>query len=357
VNNNKKSKTVKIPMIISISLSVAIIVVILFFTIDDKTIDQLSKVSIKYQFFLIAILLNVLYWFLWGARMKVLANAMDKNIKISLWKSTKIVIANLFLACITPSMAGGEPVRIYLLNKNGMTIGCSTATVLGERLIDAIFILILVPIALFIFKGVKDLGMVSLGLTVSVIIFIILVLLFIYSIIKPNKIKSFLIYLSKKLRRFSKKESQSRSIQKINYEVDEFHKGMYCFSGHSKKPLVLASVLTVMFWSVGFLIPSFVLMGLGLPPFFIESYAAQIILLVIIMLPLTPGSSGVAEISLYGLYGVLIGTSPGSLIGVFIILYRLITFHMNLIVGAAFQYRIFKSVASFSLDKLKKHDE
>ena len=112
-----------------------------------------------------------------------------------------------------------------------------------------------------------------------------------------------------------------------------------------------------MFWSVGFLIPSFVLMGLGLPPFFIESYAAQIILLVIIMLPLTPGSSGVAEISLYGLYGVLIGTSPGSLIGVFIILYRLITFHMNLIVGAAFQYRIFKSVASFSLDKLKKHDE
>jgi uncharacterized protein (TIRG00374 family) len=75
------------------------------------------------------------------------------------------------------------------------------------------------------------------------------------------------------------------------------------------------------------------------------------------MLPLTPGSSGVAEISLYGLYGVLIGTSSNTLIGVFIILYRFITYHMNLTAGAFFQYRIFKSVASFSMDALKKHDE
>ena len=74
-----------------------------------------------------------------------------KNLNIGLWESTKIVIANLFLACITPSMAGGEPVRIHLLNKNGMTLGCSTAAVLGERLIAAILVLILVPFAIFVF--------------------------------------------------------------------------------------------------------------------------------------------------------------------------------------------------------------
>lgn len=357
MNNDKKLKTVKIPMLVSIILSIFIIIVILFLTIDAKTLDQLSKVSIKYEFFVLAIFLNILYWFLWGARMKVLANAMDKNVKISLWKSTKIIITNLFLACITPSMAGGEPVRIYLLNKNGMTFGCATATVLGERLIDAIFILIMVPIALFIFKDVSDLGIVSVGLTIGVIVFVILVILFIYSIIRPIKTKTFLIYLSKKFRRFFKKESESKTIQKINYEVDEFHKSMYCFSGHNKKPLILASILTVLFWSAGFLIPSFILLGLGLKPFFVESYAAQIILLIIIMLPLTPGSSGVAEISLYGLYGVLIGTSSNTFIGVFIILYRFISFHMNLIAGSIFQYRIFKSVASFSMDVLKKHDE
>jgi uncharacterized protein (TIRG00374 family) len=357
VDKNKTSKTVKIPMIISITLSISIIIVILFFTVDVKTLDQLSRISIKYEFFLFAIFLNILYWILWGARLKILANTMDKNVKISLLKSIKIVIANLFLACITPSMAGGEPVRIYLLNKNGMTYGCATAAVLGERLIDGIFILIMIPIALFIFKDVKDLGIVSVGLTIGVIIFIMLILLFIYSIINPSKTKTFLIYLSKKFRRFFKKESEGRIIQRINYEVDEFHKSMHCFTGQNKKSLFLASILTVIFWSVGFLIPSFILLGLGLPPFFLESYVAQIILLVIIMLPLTPGSSGVAEVSLYGLYGVLIGTSSSTLIGVFIILHRFISFHMNLIAGAIFQYRIFKSVASFSMDVLKKHDE
>lgn len=358
VQKEKKNKTLKIPIILSVTFSIVIIILILYFTVNAETIDQLSKVSIKYEFFAIAILLNVLYWILWGARLKVLANMTDKKIKIGLIESTKIIIANFFLACITPSMAGGEPVRIHLLNKDGMSIGCATATVLGERLMDAIFILILVPIALFIFKEVRDLGFISLGLTIGVIFFVILLIFFIYAIINPEKTKSFLITISKKFGRFSKKKDVGKKIvQRINYEVDNFHESMYRFSGKNKKSLIFASILTVLFWSCGFLIPSMILLGLGLPPYFIESYAAQVLLLVIIMMPTTPGSAGVTEVGIYGLYGVLIGTSSDTLIGVFIVLYRFVTFHMNLIAGAFFQYRIFKSVASFSMDMIKKPDE
>ena len=358
MQKDKKNKTFKIPIILSVTFSIVIIIVILYFTVDAKTLDQLSNISIKYEYFFIAILLNILYWLLWGARLKILANTMDKKVKIGLFESTRIVIANLFLACITPSMAGGEPVRIHLLNKDGLSLGCATAAVLGERLMDAIFILILVPIALFIFKDVIDLGFISIGLTIGVIFFVLLLVFFIYAIIRPDKTKSFLISLSKKLSRFSKKkESGSKIIQRINREVDNFHKSMYSFSGDNKKSLFFASILTVLFWSSGFLIPSMILLGLGLPPYFIESYTAQILLLVIIMMPTTPGSSGVAEVGIYGLYGVLIGTTSDTLIGVFIVLYRFVTFHMNLIAGAFFQYRIFKSVASFSLDMIKKPDE
>jgi len=355
VQKKKKTKTLKIPIILSVTFSILIIIVILYFTVDAKTLENLSKVSLKYEFFLIAILLNILYWILWGARLKILANTMDKNVKISLFESTRIVIANLFLACITPSMAGGEPVRIHLLNKDGLSLGCATAAVLGERLMDAIFILILVPIALFIFKDVIDLGFISIGLTIGTVVFVLLLVFFIYAIIRPDKTKAFLISLSKKFSRFSKKkDSGIKIIRRINHEVDNFHKSMYSFSGDNKKSLILASILTVLFWSSGFLIPSMILLGLGLPPYFVESYTAQILLLVIIMMPTTPGSSGVAEIGIYGLYGVLIGTTSNTLIGVFIILYRFVTFHMNLIAGAFFQYRIFKSVASFSLDMIKK---
>jgi len=358
VPKEKKDRTLKLPFILCITLSIIIIIAILYFTVDAETIENLSNVTIKFEFFAVAIFLNVLYWIFWGARLKVLANMMDKDAKIGIVESTKIVIANFFLASITPSMAGGEPVRIHLLNKNGMSLGCATAAVLGERLMDAIFILVLVPIALFIFKEVRDLGFISLGLTIGVIVFILLLILFIYAIIRPEKTKAFLISVSKIFSRFSKKkESGKKIIQRINHEVDNFHDSMYRFSGDNKKSLFLASIFTFLMWSSGFLIPSIILLGLGLPPYFIESYAAQVLLIVIIMMPTTPGSAGVTEVGIYGLYGVLIGTTSDTLIGVFIILYRFVTFHMNLIFGAIFQYRIFRSVASFSLDMIKKTDD
>ncbi len=350
----RKQKTVKLSIIISVTLSIAIILAILYFTIDADTLEKLRTVKIRYEFFILAIFLNILYWFLWGARLKVLANAIDPDVEISFWTSTKIVIANLFLAGITPSMAGGEPVRIYLLNKEGMSIGGSTAAVLGERLIDAFFILLVVPFGFFIYKDKLSSGYLSSGLWIGVIVFILLIILFIFAILKPEKVKSFLIYLNKKLNRILKKqESESKIIKKIGDEVDNFHNSMTCFVGERKKALFIAGILTVLFWSTGFMIPSMIFLGLGLPPFFIESYAAQILLLVIIMMPTTPGSTGVAELSIAGLYGVLIGS---TLLGVFIVLYRFISYHMNLIAGAIFQYRIFRSVASFSMDMIKKDE-
>jgi uncharacterized protein (TIRG00374 family) len=350
----KNKKTVKWSIIVSLGISIAIIILILYVTVDANTLQKLTETSIKYEFFIIAIFLNILYWVFWAARLRVLSNAMDKKLKLGLWGSTKIVIANLFLASITPSMAGGEPVRIYLLNKEGMSFGSATAAVIGERLVDAIFILILVPIAFFIFHRIQDLGFIGVGLLIGIFVFIMLLIIFIYAILRPNKIKSFLIYLNKKLSRFSKKkESEIKIIKKINREVDNFRNGIICFAGE-KKALFKASVLTFLFWSTGFCIPSMILLGLGLPPFFIESYAAQVLLLVIIMMPTTPGSAGIAEAGIFGLYGVLIGTSTESLIFVFIILYRFISYHMNLVAGAIFQYKIFKSVASFSLDMIKK---
>ena len=59
VKKKKKIKTLKIPFIFSIALSITIIIVILFFTVDANTINQLSKVSIKYEFFVVAIFLSI----------------------------------------------------------------------------------------------------------------------------------------------------------------------------------------------------------------------------------------------------------------------------------------------------------
>ena len=51
------------------------------------------------------------------------SKTIDPKVHISLWEATKIVIANHFLAGIIPSAAGGKSIRIYLLNKGGLSAG------------------------------------------------------------------------------------------------------------------------------------------------------------------------------------------------------------------------------------------
>lgn len=343
------SKKTKIYIIISILISLTVIGLILYLTIGPEDINQIKQHKIKYEFFILAVFVHITSWFIWGARLKIISNTVDKKLKISLWRSTKIIIANLFLACITPSMAGGEPVRIHLLKKEGMSIGGATAATLGERLIDAIFILICVPIAFFVFQeNIEDYN-IKFGVMIGIIVFMIGVILFAYAIKKPKKVKKFIIKINKK---FSKtKDKEGKIAKKINTEVDNFHKSMKFFIQESKKTFLIGGILTVLFWSTAFSVASLILLGLNLNPFIIESYAAQILLLVIVMLPTLPGSAGITEGGIYGLYIILIGE---TFIGIFVLLFRFVTYYLNLIAGSIFQYRIFKSVASFSLEKINR---
>jgi uncharacterized protein (TIRG00374 family) len=355
--SEKKPRKIEIYTLISIVLSIAVILLILYFTIDANTLYYLSHVNIQYEYFFIAVLLSVFSWLVWGLRLQVLSNAIDENVHIGLWEATRIVIANLFLANITPALAGGEPLRIYLLKKDGMSLGGATAAILGERLIDAICVLICVPLAFFIFRDRLHDTALTVGLFIGIVLFILFLLIFLYALKNPSKIKTFLIFLHNKVTRLLKKDEHTepgKIVIFIEKEVDSFHTSMLFFIGEGKTTFLYVSVLTVAYWAIGFMIPSMLLLGLGLPPFFVESYAAQMLLLVIVMMPTTPGSSGVAEISMSGLYGVLIGSSHGYLLGVFVLLFRFVTYYMSLIAGAIFQYRIFKSLTSFSLDRIIK---
>lgn len=370
----KKQKTMKIPIVVSILLSIIFILVILYFTIKPQDIEKIKTIRIQYEFFILAFIFNFISWSFWGLRLKVLSNAVEPLIKISWWESIKIVMANLFLAGITPSMAGGEPVRIYLLNKDGLSFGCATASVLGERLLDAIFLLICVPFAFFIFRDKIDISYINIGITIGIIIFLITIFLFLYAIFRPQRVKGLLIWINEKLSRFSKKnEKKSRVISRINQEVDNFHCSMMVFLKKKKGVFLSAGFLTFIMWVFSWLIASMVLFGMGINHNIVYSMAAQVFLIIIIMMPTTPGSAGVTELGVAGLYSFVISNALVvyghplvgvlgfdqallALTGIFVLFYKLMTYFVNIIVGAFFQYRIFKSVASFSMDMIKKQE-
>ncbi|HDM67142.1 MAG TPA: flippase-like domain-containing protein [Thermoplasmatales archaeon] len=349
VSSNRK---IKIYVTLSVLLSVIIITLLLYFTVDNETINYLMNTPIRYEYFIIAVILQISTWVIWGARLKVLSNAIGEHSALSLWDSTKIVMANMFLAGITPSMAGGEPIRIYLLNKNGVSLGAATASVLGERLLDAFIILGCVPIAFIVFQQYLSSEILRLGLTIGVFVFLLAITLFFLAIRYPDKTKNILVFISRKLGSLRKKGEDGFSIiERINKEVDTFNKCIKFFLSSGRKPFLIGGFLTALYWGTAFMIPSMILLGLNLPPHFLASYAAQVLLIVIIMMPTTPGSAGVGEGSIAALYTVLIGS---TLIGVFVLIFRFITFHLNMIIGAIFQYKMLKTVTTLSIeDKLE----
>ena len=214
-----------------------------------------------------------------------------------------------------------------------------------------------VPFAFFIFGSYITNQYLKIGLYLAVLLFVLFVVLFVYTIRKPKKIKSFLIRITTFIKRIRKKEKPSPNILKrISQEVDNFHGSMKFFITQGKKTILLAGFITALFWISSWCIPIFLFYGLGLDPsgFLLESFAAQILLVLIAMMPTTPGSTGVSEGGVAALYGVLISS---SLLGVFVLLFRFITYHMGLIAGAIFQYKIFKSVASFSTDMISTDNQ
>ena len=354
MEKEEKPKTIKLSIILSLTISIASIIIISYFFFTEETLNQLTSTSIKYEFFILAIAVNFIYWIFWGVRLRILSNAIDKKIKISVWKSTKIVIANLFLANITPSMAGGEPVRIYLLNKEGLSFGSATAAVLAERLLDAIFLLLCVPFAFLVFSKYLNDPTYLIILFLAIMVFIVAILFFAMAIKYPEKIKKILIKVNTVIKKISKKKSEKKSfVEKISKDVDDFHDSMIFYLKDGKFAFFKAGLATAIFWVVGWTIPILILMGLGLPPHIIESCAAQVMIIIIVMMPTTPGSTGVTEGGVGFLYKAFI---PGSLVAIFVILFRIATYYVGLIAGAIFQYRIFKSIASFSIDSIKKHE-
>ena len=62
----EKPKTIKISIIISVILSIVFIILILYFTINPNQIYPIFKEKIHYEYLLIAVLLNILFWFMWA---------------------------------------------------------------------------------------------------------------------------------------------------------------------------------------------------------------------------------------------------------------------------------------------------
>ncbi|MDD1716935.1 MAG: flippase-like domain-containing protein [Methanoregulaceae archaeon] len=322
---------------ISIAFSVAVIVVVIATTFNESTLKHILTLNL---FFLAgAFGLRIASLLFWSARIRSMSLSLGYRVKFS--HAFNLVLANLLAGAITPGQTGGEPVRIHELYRADVKIGDATAVVIMERVLDGIVLTVMGVLAMLL------LGRVWQGLSVEVVIIVVIAWVFMIGVIagllisarNPQWIKVHLIRLLKWLSfkfpggRFQKMADQA------DCELDNFFSSMNHFTGKSRRGLFYGTIFTVLFWTSEFLVASLLLMSLGQQPFIAESFLFQLVIAIIMMVPLTPGSSGIAEISASSLYILIV---PASILGIFILLWRLLLYYFNIAVGLIASVSIFK---------------
>jgi uncharacterized protein (TIRG00374 family) len=334
---------------VSIGFSVAVLALVLYFTIDESTLDYLSRLDPLFLALGLAVHMAALCF--WALRIQFMSRSLGYRVKFS--HCLNMVLANMLVAAITPSQAGGEPVRIHELYRADVKIGDATAIVIMERVLDGIVLGSIGAVAMLLLSTYWS----SIELNVATPMFISWIfvsgflIIFAYSVRNPDLLKRFLHRFSDWLARRWTSRHIDRFVGAIDHEVDNFHSGLVTFVGGGKAGLLWGIIFTTAFWCCEFLIASLILIGLGEQPYLIESFIVQLIIAILMMIPLTPGGSGVAELSATSLYGIFV---PSSIVGVFVVLWRLILFYVNIIIGLLASIYIVRRELIFRTIGLKK---
>lgn len=254
------------------------------------------------------------------------------------WRNSfDVIMLWEFASAITPSIVGGTGAALYFLNKEGLSVGKSTAMVMITAMFDELFYILTVPVVI-LFIGTQSLFPVELqkeifGITFSAKgIFVIgycftfmLTIIIVFGIfINPKGVKKLLlnIFRIKGLRRWHHK------IEQVGDDIILTSKELKGKSIFYWFKALIATMFswTARFWVVNFLILAFTSVGDHM-----LIYGRQLVMWVIMLISPTPGGSGIAE---FAFEGFLADFTPIGLAGLLAVLWRLLSYYPYLFVGA-----------------------
>lgn len=317
-----------------ILISIASIIVIFKLTETNLTWSAISQA--KPEMLLIAFILHSLFWLFWAFRLKLLFSFLKQ--KISFGYALETTLASMFMAAITPSSAGGEPLRVKMLVDKGANIGSASAVILAERLLDAVFFISALPLFMLL-SGFSA----KLGLKVGIVFFVSLVIFiaFLYmGVKKPERADALVEKLYPVLKKFFKAKKAEKICIYITKELRMFRDAALELANNSFNQITTVILLTAALWIFEFLVPSAVLMAFTQSPFILYSITSQIIIVILSLIPITPGSSGIAEAGMFYLYSRFV---TAHAVGVLVGVWRGITYFSNLIVGFIVTAKVLKT--------------
>jgi uncharacterized protein (TIRG00374 family) len=313
---------------ISVGFSILVLVIILALTINENTLTYLQQINPL--FLLLAFLTHILTMCFWAWRVQKMTGSL--GYRIGFFYSLNLVFANLLAAAITPAQAGGEPVRIHELYKADVPLGDATAIVIMERVLDGIALAALAAFSMIVLTDQwKSLGAVSEAMVFVTWIFVAgCLFLFYLAIRRPDLVKAVVNRCTIWLTKTWENARVEALLARADREIDNFQSATVRFVHTAKGGLAWGMLFTLLYWISEIITASLILVGLGQPPLILESFVIQLILAILMMMPLTPGSSGIAEVGATSMYALFI---PASIVGIFVVIWRIVLYYFNIALG------------------------
>lgn len=252
--------------------------------------------------------------------------------RLSWLQSFNIHILNEFTSAVTPSAVGGSALVVLFLNKEGISVGRSTAIMITNLLLDELFFVILCPV-IFLLVPLTELFNVTtlISATIGVIFWsvygVLLVwtsILFIGLFLRPDYIVGFfdLIFRIPFLKRW-------------HYKISAFSVSLLHASNEiSSQPFyfwIKAFALTSLSWISRFLVVNALFLAFTTINNHFVIFGRQLMLWIVMVVSLTPGASGLTEIAFREYYSdLLLGSSSILLI---ILIWRILTYYLYLFIG------------------------
>lgn len=309
---------------------ILLIVLTFYILLKDQNMSEVIRLllNVKKEYILIGILcmcafmvceaLNI------GRTLKVLSG------KRSFIKNIKYAMIGFFFSSITPAASGGQPMQVYYMHKDNISISHSTLSALMELLSSQIVTIVFSIIGIivnyeFLYQNLNNLiYAVFLGLFLN-----LLILFFLFVFIFSKRISTLLIRILIKLLRFFRLKKIAEIEAKLEDEISTYHESAGYIKKHKKvmlKIILTACIQMIVYYSI----PYWVYCSFGFTGYNIfEFITLQAVLYTTVSALPLPGAVGISESAFLIIYKVLF---PTTILSSAMLLNRGISFYIPVLI-------------------------
>ena len=321
--NNKIRK-----IITNLIIFILLIKLTFYLVLKDQDFSQMSSIlkTVKKEFILLGILAMCIYVSCEAINIRRILKELEE--KVSFFSAIKYTLSGFFFSAITPAASGGQPMEIYYMHKDNISVAHSTLTLLMQlcsfQIISISFGIISAIIHFDVLKnGLIYLFILGIALNSSALALLVIAIF-------SKRLSEGLIKFSVKVLKFFRIRNIEEKQEKLEKELASYQTSAIYIKEHKLlmvKTLLTTAVQLLAYYSVTY----WVYLAFGLNTYNIwQILTLQAVLYATVSGIPSPGAVGVSE---GGFLGIFRKAFPEATISSAMLLSRGVNFYLLIIVS------------------------